>query len=103
VAYTRIHAAVPSSTSPPFEILYEEGPCIVVNKPPGILTQAPAGIDSLEIQIKSWLAAREALSDPVYLAIIHRLDRPASGALLVCREKSAAQKLSHQFEHRRVA
>jgi 23S rRNA pseudouridine1911/1915/1917 synthase len=67
------------------------------------LTQAPAGIDSLEVQIKSWLAARDGLSDPVYLAIIHRLDRPASGALLFCREKTAAKKVSRQFEDRRVA
>jgi RluA family pseudouridine synthase len=89
--------------SPPCEILYEAGPCLVVNKPPGILTQAPAGIDSLEVQIKSWLAARDGLVDPVYLAIIHRLDRPASGALAFCRDKGAAKKLSRQFEHRRVA
>ena len=26
-----------------FEILYESGPCLVVNKPPGVLTQAPLG------------------------------------------------------------
>ena len=28
--------------------LYEKGPCLVVNKPSGLLTQAPVGIDSLE-------------------------------------------------------
>jgi 23S rRNA pseudouridine1911/1915/1917 synthase len=88
---------------PPCEVLYEDGPCLVVNKPPGILTQAPAGIDSLEAQTRAWLASRDELSEPVYLAIIHRLDRPASGALLFCREKTAAKKLSRQFEHRRVA
>ena len=88
---------------PPFEILYDCGPCLAVNKPPGILTQAPAGIDSLEVQIKRWLALRDGTRDPVYLAIIHRLDRPASGVLLFCRERNAAKKLSRQFEHRRVA
>ena len=94
---------MPAFLCPPCEILYEEGPCLVVNKPPGILTQAPAGIDSLEVQIKAYLAARERLAGPVYLAVIHRLDRPASGALLFCREKVAANKLSRQFESRRVA
>ena len=33
------------------EILYEEGPCLVVNKPGGVLTQAPPGIDSVERRI----------------------------------------------------
>ena len=33
-----------------FEILYEQGGCLVVNKPPGVLTQAPPGIDSLEVR-----------------------------------------------------
>jgi RluA family pseudouridine synthase len=91
------------SKMPPCEILYEHGPCLAVNKPPGILTQAPAGIDSLEAQIKSWLDRRDRLGRSVYLAIIHRLDRPASGALLFCRERKAAKRLSRQFEHRRVA
>ena len=89
--------------SPPFEILYDRGSCLAVNKPPGILTQAPPGIDSLEVRIKRWLAVREGISGPVYLAIIHRLDRPASGVLLFGRERNAAKKVSHQFEFRRVA
>lgn len=32
------------------EILYDDGPVLVVNKPAGLLTQAPAGIDSLEVR-----------------------------------------------------
>ena len=69
-----------SPLRPPCEILYEEGPCLVINKPPGVLTQAPEGIDSIEVQIKNWIAAKEGSHYPVYLAVIHRLDRPASGA-----------------------
>ena len=38
-----------------FQILYEEGPCLVVNKPGGLLTQAPPEIDSLEVRIKRFL------------------------------------------------
>ena len=41
------------------EILYDDGPCLVINKPSGVLTQAPAGIDSLEIQIKQFFRERE--------------------------------------------
>ena len=41
------------------EILYHEGPCLVVNKPSGLLTQAPPGIDSLEERVRAYWRARE--------------------------------------------
>lgn len=85
------------------ELLWEDGPCLVFNKPPALLTQAPPGIDSLESRIKRWLMRRGGLDAPPYLATIHRLDRPASGAILFATKINAARKLSLQFEHREVS
>lgn len=85
------------------ELLWEDGPCLVFNKPPGLLTQAPPGIDSLETRIKRWLMRRGELAAPPYLATIHRLDRPASGVILFATKINAARKLSLQFEHREVS
>ena len=84
------------------EILYEEGPCLVVNKPPGLLTQAPPGIDSLEARIKAFLQGRDKKPGRVYLGVPHRLDRPASGAMVFGKHSRAAQRLSKQFERRLV-
>ncbi len=83
-------------------ILYERGPCLVVLKPAGILTQAPPGIDSLELRIKRFLQVREGKQHNLYLGIPHRLDRPVSGALVVARHVRAARRLSEQFEARTV-
>jgi 23S rRNA pseudouridine1911/1915/1917 synthase len=83
-------------------ILYEVGPCLVVNKPPGLLTQAPPGIDSLEARIKAFLASRDNKPGRVYLGVPHRLDRPASGALVFGKHSRAAQRLAKQFERRQV-
>ena len=94
---------MPAQSPAPFEVLYDCGPCLAINKPPAILTQAPRGIDSVEVRLKHWLGAAGETAGDVYLAIIHRLDRPASGVLLFCRDKTAAKQLSRQFEHRRVA
>ena len=58
-----------------FQILYEEGPCLVLSKPPGVLTQAPPGIDSLEVRVKTFLQSREGVAE-AYLGVPHRLDRP---------------------------
>jgi 23S rRNA pseudouridine1911/1915/1917 synthase len=84
------------------DILYDNGPCLVVNKTPGILTQAPAGIDSLEVRVKAFYREREAKEGNIYLGLPHRLDRPVSGAIVFARHVRAAQRLATQFENRTV-
>jgi RluA family pseudouridine synthase len=82
-------------------ILYEQAGCLVVWKPAGVLTQAPPGIDSLEVRVKAFLRDRDGLTN-VYLGVPHRLDRPASGAILLAKDQKTTRKLGSQFEHRRV-
>ena len=84
-------------------ILREEGPCLVVLKPPGVLTQAPPGIDSMEVRIRGYLYRREGRKPKdIYLGVPHRLDRPASGAMVFCTKYRATRKLAEQFEGRLV-
>jgi RluA family pseudouridine synthase len=85
-----------------FEILLEDGPCLAVNKPPGLLTQAPPGIDSLELRVKQFLKARDNKPGGVYLGVPHRLDRPVSGVLVLAKHVRAARRLSEQFEARSI-
>ena len=87
---------------PEFEILYEEGPCLAVCKPAGLLTQAPPGIDSLEWRIKEFIKQREGKTGNLYLGVPHRLDRPVSGAIVFARHSRAARRLAEQFEGRLV-
>lgn len=84
------------------DILYHDGPCLVVSKPGGLLTQAPPGIDSVEVRVKAFFKQREQKTGNVYLGVPHRLDRPASGALVVARHVRAARRLAQQFEGRLV-
>jgi len=84
------------------DVLYDNGPVLVINKPSGVLTQAPAGIDSLEIQVKAFYREREAKEGNIYLGLPHRLDRPVSGAIVFARHVRAAERISTQFENRTV-
>ena len=85
------------------EVLYHEGPCLVINKPGGLLTQAPPGVDSAEVRAKAYFRAREGKEEGnLYLGVPHRLDRPVSGALVLARHARAANRLSEQFSERRV-
>ncbi|MHB0961277.1 MAG: RluA family pseudouridine synthase [Pirellulaceae bacterium] len=85
-----------------FAILYEEGPCLAIGKPAGLLTQAPPHIDSLEQRLRHYLQQRDGKPGRVYLGVPHRLDRPVSGVLLFARHVRAARRLSDQFERRMV-
>ncbi|GIW94740.1 MAG: RNA pseudouridine synthase [Pirellulaceae bacterium] len=83
-------------------MLYEQGPCYAVWKPGGVLSQAPPGIDSMEVRLRAYLKRREQKTGNIYLAIVHRLDRPVSGVMLFARHVRAARRLAEQFQQRRV-
>jgi len=80
-----------------FQVLYEDPHCLFVNKPSGVLTQAPPGIDSVERRIKSYLQSTDA-----YLGVPHRLDRAASGVMVFARTTKAARRLAEQFQAKTV-
>ena len=85
------------------DVLYEEGPCLVVNKPSGLLTQAPRGIDSLELWVRDYYRTRDSLEGNFYVGIIHRIDRPVTGAIAFGRNLRATQRLAKQFQERTVS
>ena len=84
------------------DILLEDGAVFVMNKPGGLLTQGPPGIDSLELRTKQFLKIRDEKPGKVYLGVPHRLDRPVSGAITVVKNVRAAQRISKQLEERTV-
>ena len=90
-----------------FDILYEDDLCLVICKHAGVLTQAPRGIDSLEVRIKEFFRQRmdklpTSPGDDVYLGLPHRLDRPATGVMILAKTYGATRRLGMQFENRKV-
>ncbi|MCL2745090.1 MAG: RNA pseudouridine synthase [Planctomycetaceae bacterium] len=84
------------------DVLYETSRCLAVNKPAGILTQAPPGIDSLTVRVKEYLTQTEEHTVN-YLGVPHRLDRPVSGVILFGKDSRTTRFLSEQFEARQIA
>jgi 23S rRNA pseudouridine1911/1915/1917 synthase len=83
-------------------ILFEDNHCLAVCKPAPLLTQAPAGIDSLEARVRAYIKERYHKPGNVYLGIPHRLDRPVTGVVLFARQTVSAQRLHEQFANRQV-
>ncbi len=84
-----------SEPSPALDVLYRDTDCLVVNKPAGIFTQAPAGVPSLERLLVAQLGPSVGLP--------HRLDHGTSGTLLVALNKRSLRLFGEQFAARKVA
>jgi 23S rRNA pseudouridine1911/1915/1917 synthase len=94
---------MPNDPGTPLEVLWEDGPVLAVNKPPGLLTLgAKPGVPTLERQVKQFLKEKYHKPGNVYLGIPHRLDRPVSGVVIFARNSKAAARLAEQFRNRQV-
>ena len=69
------------------DVIYEDGTCIVINKPAGLAAQGGKGIG---VSLDSLLAQ----SRSVRPLLVHRLDRDTSGLILVAKNKTAAAAYS---------
>jgi len=83
-------------------VLFEDHHLIAVSKPAPHMTQAPAGVPSLEADVKAYIKEKYAKPAGVYLGIPHRLDRPVSGVVVFCRNTKAAQRVAEQFQKHTV-
>jgi tRNA pseudouridine32 synthase/23S rRNA pseudouridine746 synthase/23S rRNA pseudouridine1911/1915/1917 synthase len=86
------------------DVIYCDDAVLVVNKAPGQLSQADATGDPDVLTLsRDWLADREGAARDAFLGLVHRLDRPASGLMVLARTSAAARNLSQQFRERTVA
>jgi 23S rRNA pseudouridine1911/1915/1917 synthase len=84
-------------------ILYEDNHIVGVLKPGGLLTQGDrTGDDTALAMTKRYIKRKYDKPGNVYLGLVHRIDRPVSGVLLLARTSKAASRLSREFHDRRV-
>lgn len=84
-------------------ILYEDNHCLAVCKPAGLLTIGDRSGDvSLVDLAREHLRKRYHKPGNVFVGVVHRLDRPVSGIVLLARTSKAAGRLAEQFREGRV-
>lgn len=85
------------------EVLFEDNHIISVEKPPGMLMQGDSsGEVSLLDMVKIYIKERYHKPGNVYLGLVHRIDKPVSGAVLFARTSKAARRLSSEFREKSV-
>lgn len=83
------------------EVLYEDNHIIAVAKPHGVLVQADdTGDGTILDEVKMYLKEKYHKLGNVFLGVIHRLDRPVAGILLLAKTSKGASRLSEQFRVR---
>lgn len=80
-------------------ILYESKWLLAVNKPAGLLVEHSPYYPSVEDWALQYVGKEEKKP---FVGIIHRLDRPVSGVLLLAKRKAALRDLNEQFRTRTV-
>lgn len=84
-------------------IVYEDNHLLVINKPVGIPVQEDeSGSEDLLSILKQWIKKEKNKPGKVYLALVHRLDRPVGGVMIFAKTSKAASRLSDQFRKLQV-
>lgn len=90
-----------SATS--IEILYEDNHLIALNKPPGLLVQGDrTGDVTMEQLVKEYLRTTYKKPGEAFLGVVHRIDRPVSGVVLMAKTSKALVRLNKMFSEREV-
>jgi 23S rRNA pseudouridine1911/1915/1917 synthase len=84
-------------------VLYYDNHLLVINKPAGLRSQGDrSGAPTVLFLAKAWLKAQFNKPGNVYLGLVHRLDAPVSGVMVLARTSKAAARLMQQFRDRTV-
>lgn len=92
-----------TGTTPDIEILFEDNHLLVVNKPSGVLSQEDhTGNPDILSLCKIYLKKEYNKPGQVFLGLLHRLDRPVSGVMVLAKTSKAASRISEQIRKRSV-
>ena len=82
-------------------VIYEDNHILVVNKAAGLLVQGDqTGDESLVDIAKRYIKDKYHKPGNVFLGLVHRLDRPTTGVIVLARTSKALTRLNQQFKDR---
>lgn len=84
-------------------VIYEDDDVIVIDKPAGVLTHAKGALNT-EATVASFIKPKlsKDMPDSNRAGIVHRLDRPTSGAIITAKNPAALKWLQKQFSARKT-
>lgn len=90
--------------SEPLEILFEDNHLLAINKPCGVLVQGDITGDKPLVEIaKEYIATTYKKPGAVFLGVVHRLDRPVSGAVVFARTSKSLERMNALFRNKQTS
>lgn len=84
-------------------VLYEDNHLLIINKPAGLLVQGDSTGDKTLVDFgKQYLKEKYNKPGNVFLGVVHRLDRPVSGVVMMAKTSKALERLNKQFRERKI-
>lgn len=84
-------------------VLHVDNHLLVVRKPAGLLSQSDhTGDPDVLSACRQWVKQRFQKPGNVFLGLVHRLDRPVAGVMVLARTSKSASRLSKQIRERTV-
>ena len=91
------------NTPQEFHVEYEDNHLIVVNKKSGVLVQGDSTGDTpLSEIVKQYLKEKYHKPGNVFCGVLHRLDRPVSGLVVLAKTSKGLTKMNELFRRREV-
>ena len=88
-------------TKDKLDIIFEDNHLLVVNKDPGMLVQGDkTGDINLVDAGKEYIRKKYNKPGNVFLGLVHRLDRPVSGLVILARTSKALERMNAQFREK---
>lgn len=85
-------------------ILFEDNHLIVVNKKPSEIVQGDkTGDIPLSEIVKLYIKKKYNKPGDVFLGVVHRLDRPVSGAVIFTRTSKALSRMNEMLKNREIS
>ena len=82
-------------------VIYEDNHLLVVEKPVNVLSQGDDTNDKDMVNLlKNYLKVKYNKPGNVFVGLVHRLDRPVGGIMVVAKTSKAASRLSEQVRNK---
>lgn len=87
-----------------FEVLFEDNHLLIVNKASGVLVQGDSTGDTPLVDLAK-LYIKEKYNKPgeVFLGVVHRLDRPVTGVVVLARTSKALERMNALFREKETS
>ncbi len=85
------------------EVLFEDNHIIIINKRPSDIVQGDKTGDICLVDMaKAYIKEKYAKPGDVFLGLVHRIDRPVSGAVILARTSKALSRLNEMLKNHEI-